>query len=74
MVVVQVVAHQTTDREVPGSIPAGSLAFFSSLTCQKCVLNQVPREGETQLIFLYKCLALQLEAKQALYAQNEKSC
>ena len=29
MVVAQAVAHRTTDREVPGSNPAGSWAFFS---------------------------------------------
>ena len=31
VVVAQVEAHQTMNRVVPGSIPAGSLAFFSSL-------------------------------------------
>ena len=44
MVVAQVVAHQTTDREVPNSIPTGSWAFISSLLFplnQWCVLNQV---------------------------------
>ena len=29
MVVAQAVDHRTTDREVPGSNPAGSWAFFS---------------------------------------------
>ena len=61
MVVAQVVAHRTTDREIVGLIPAGS----SSLSHQKCVLNKVPRGGATLLIFLLKCLAVQLEAKQA---------
>ena len=41
MVVAQVVAHRTTDRDVPG---------FSSLSYQKYVLNQVPRGGATLLI------------------------
>ena len=35
-------------------IPAGSWAFFSSLSFQKCVLNQVPRGRATLLIFLDK--------------------
>ena len=30
-VVAQVVAHRTTDQEVPGSIPAGRWAFYSLL-------------------------------------------
>ena len=57
VVVGQVVAHRTTDREVPGSIPTGSWAFFSSLSYQKCVLNQVPRGGASLLIFLHKMLS-----------------
>ena len=32
VVVAQAVAHRTTDREVRGSNPAGSWAFFSSLS------------------------------------------
>ena len=64
VVVAQLVAHWTTDREVPGSIPAESWAFFSSLSCHKCVLNQVPRGGATLLIFIHKCLVVQLEMKQ----------
>ena len=40
VVVAQVVAHRTTDREVPGSIYTGSWAFFSSLSYQKGVLNR----------------------------------
>ena len=32
VVVAQVVPHRTTDREIPGSNPAGSEAFFSSLS------------------------------------------
>ena len=31
LVVAQLLAHRTTDREVPSSFPTGSLAFFSSL-------------------------------------------
>ena len=65
VVVAQVVAHRTTDREVQGSISLGaglfSLFSFSSVN-QWCVLNQVPHEGAT-LLFLLK--AVQLEAKQA---------
>ena len=59
VVVAQVVAHRTTDREVPGSIPTGSWGFFlfSTLSYQKCVLNQVPRGGATLLIFLIKMLS-----------------
>ena len=65
VVVAQVVAHRTTDREVLGLTPAGSWAFFSSILYQRCALNQVPRIGARLLIFLYKkCLAVQLEAKQ----------
>ena len=55
--VAQVVAHWSMDREVLGSIPARSWAFFSSLSYQKCVLNQVPRGGATLLIFLHKMLS-----------------
>ena len=66
VVVGQVVTHRTTDREVLGLIPTGSWAFFSILSYQQCVLNQVPHGGATLLIFLFKkCLAVQLEAKQA---------
>ena len=54
VVVAQVVAHQTTDREVPGLIPTGSWAFslvsFSSVNEWR-VLNQVPRGGATLLLF-----------------------
>ena len=58
VVVTQVVAHRTMDREVPGSIPAGSwvflsLLFFFSSANQWCVLNQVPR-GDATLLFLQK--------------------
>ena len=53
--VAQVVAHRTVDQEVPGSIPAGSWAFSSSLSHQACVLNQFPHGGA--LIFLYKMLS-----------------
>ena len=70
------VAHRTTDREVQGSIPTGSWAFFLlslsllfpfSSVNQWCVLNQVPRGGATLLLFPKKNggLAVQLEAKQA---------
>ena len=65
VVVAQVVVHRTSDQKVLGSIPAGSWAFFSSLSYQKCVLNQVPHGGASLLIFLFKkCLAVQLEDKQ----------
>ena len=57
VVVAQVVAHQTTDWEVLGSIPARSRVFFSTVSYQKCVLNKVPRGGATQLIFLHKMLS-----------------
>ena len=30
------------------------LGFFSSLSYQKCVLNQVPQEGASVLIFPFK--------------------
>ena len=75
--VAQVVAHWTMDREVSGSIPAaaGSWAFcslfsFSFLSFnQWCVLDAVPRGGETLLGFNFprkiKSLAVQLEAKPA---------
>ena len=72
MVVAQVIALLTTDREVPGSNPARSweLGFSLSLSLvsflsfnQRRVLNQVPQ---------MKSLAVQLEAKQASYALNEK--
>ena len=49
-----VVAHRITDQEFLGLSPAGSWAFISSLSDQKCVLNQVPCEGASILIFLYK--------------------
>ena len=52
VVVAQVVAHRTSDQDVPGSIHAGSWAFFSSLSYQMSVLNQVPHGGAAQLIFL----------------------
>ena len=45
-----------------------SLSLCLSLSLiQLCVLNQVPRGGATQLIFLEKngCLAVQLDAKLA---------
>ena len=61
------VEHMPHDRYDVGSNSAGFRAFFlSSLSYQKCVLNQVPRGGATPLIFLLKILlALQLEAEQA---------
>ena len=57
MVVAPVVAHLTTEREVPGSIPAGSWAFFSSLSYQKHYVNQVLYGGASLLIFLYKMIS-----------------
>ena len=50
-VVAQVVTHRITDREMPGLIPAGSWAFFSSLfyPIRICDLNWVPRGGATLL-------------------------
>ena len=57
MVVAQVVAHLTTDREALGLNPAGSRAFFSSQSYQMFVLNQVPDGGATLLIFLHKLLS-----------------
>ena len=44
------VEHTPHDREVVGSNPAGCWAFFSSLSYQKCVLNQVPCGGASELI------------------------
>ena len=60
------VAHRTTDREVPGSIPAGSCAFFASLSDQKCVLNQVPRGGATLPIFREKMFSCAASGKTSL--------
>ena len=57
VVVAQVVAHQTMNREVQGLIPAGSWVFFFAISYQKCVLNQVPGGGATLLIFLHKKLS-----------------
>ena len=54
MLVAQVVAHRIMDREVMDLIPAGSLAFFSSLSYQKCVRNQVPRGGASLLVFIFQ--------------------
>ena len=58
IVVAQVVARRTSDREVPGSKPAaatGSWAFLSLFSFlsfdQWCALNQVPRGGATLLVF-----------------------
>ena len=56
VVVVQVVAHRTTDQVVPGWNPTGSWAVFSSLFYQKCVLNQVRRGAASLRIFLNKLL------------------
>ena len=66
VVVAQVVAHWTTDWEVLGSISAGSWAFFSSLSYQKCVLNQVPRGGASLLIFLYKMFSCEAWSETSL--------
>ena len=55
VVVVQVEAHRTTDREVRGSILPGNCFF--SISYQKCVLNQVPCGSVSLLIFLYKMLS-----------------
>ena len=44
-------------------IPPGA-GLFSSLSVVS-LLNQVPNGGATLLIFLQKCLAVQLEPKQA---------
>ena len=75
VVVAQVVAHRTTNREIPGSIPTVGWAFFSciflfsflSRQSLNGVLNQVPRGGATLLLFPKKNggLAVELEAKQA---------
>ena len=47
------VEHTPRDRVVVGSNPAGCWAFFfSSLSYQECVLNQVPHGGATLLIYL----------------------
>ena len=54
--VAQVVAFRTADREVPGSTPGGFF-LLSSLSCQKCVFNQVPHGGVTLLIFLYQMVS-----------------
>ena len=71
MVVAQVVAHRSTDREVQSSIPLGwELGFFLSLN-QWCVLNQIPHEGATLLFYNYPRKeknggsAVQLEAQLA---------
>ena len=76
VVVAQGVAHRTTDREVLGSIPTGSWAFFlSSLTLlfpfsfvnQWCVLIGASWRCNTTVIYKEKHggLAVQLDAKQA---------
>ena len=45
-------AHWTTDREVPSMIPAGTwVLLFSVSLNQWCILNQVPLEGATLLVF-----------------------
>ena len=81
VVVPQVVAHQTTDREVSSSIPTGSwafsLIFFLQSLNQWCVLNQVPRGGATLLIFQLskKKMEAQLcslrQSKLNMYVLNE---
>ena len=53
VVVAQVVAHRTTDIEVPSLIPTGSWAFFSSLSYFSISggsLIRSPQRGATQLI------------------------
>ena len=58
------VVHTPHDREVVGLNPAGSWAFFSSLSYQLCILNQVPHRRGTLLILSRKIYsALQLEAQ-----------
>ena len=60
VVVAQVVVHQSTDREVPGSIPAaaGSWTFLSLFSIlyfnQWWVRNQVPRWGAPLLVFYFQ--------------------
>ena len=66
IIYITAVDHMLRDREVVGSNP-GLFLFFIS-----CVLNQVPREGAALLLFLKKCTAMLLEAKQAYYAWIEK--
>ena len=67
MVVAQVVAHRSTDREVQSTIPPGmGTRLFLSLN-QWCVLSQVPA---TLLVFNFTRKknggsAVQLEVKQA---------
>ena len=56
VVVAQVVAHRTTDREIPSWIPTGSWFFsFSSLSYLSGFQLSIKNGG----------LAVQLEAKQA---------
>ena len=57
VVVAQVVAHRLRIERSQIRFPPGSWAFFSSLSYRKCVLNQVPRGGASQLIFLFKMLS-----------------
>ena len=45
------IEHIPSDKEVVGLSSPGCWAFFSTLTNQKWVQNQAPREGTTQLIF-----------------------
>ena len=55
VVIVQVVAHRTTDREVPeldSSWELGFFLLFSFLALyQWCILFQVHRGGATLLVF-----------------------
>ena len=55
VVVAQVVAHRTTDREIPSWIPTGSCFFLSSLSYLSGFQLSIKNGG----------LAVQLEAKQA---------
>ena len=57
LVVDPVVANWTMDREVVGVLAIGRWTFFfSSLSYQKCVHNQVPRGGATHTVFLESAL------------------
>ena len=58
VVVAQVVAYRTTDREVLGLIPAGSWDFFIFFIPSKVSPQQVPHGGATILILLFKMLEL----------------
>ena len=57
-----------------GAIATGRWTyFFSSLSYQKCVLNQVPRGAASQLIFLNKLLSSLRRNKLNTLSLSQKS-